>query len=113
MGEEDEDRPWEKPGAVRKDCEPHRGPFLLLCSYFCLAAGALTVPSFVTGVIALPAGLLVWAVSRYDLRRMEAGRLDPAGSAPTRSAGDRALAAVFVSVLGLCFWAYCWHLLTH
>jgi hypothetical protein len=23
-------RPWEQPGAVRRDCEPHRGPALLL-----------------------------------------------------------------------------------
>ena len=26
----DDDRPWERPGAVRRDCEPHRGEMLLL-----------------------------------------------------------------------------------
>jgi hypothetical protein len=25
-----DDRPWDRPGAVRRDCEPHRGPALRL-----------------------------------------------------------------------------------
>jgi hypothetical protein len=26
----EEPRPWERPGAVRRDCEPHRGDWLQL-----------------------------------------------------------------------------------
>jgi hypothetical protein len=106
------DRPWELPGAVRRDCEPHRADLLLLLGYVgaaCCAAGLATavfacgIPPFATGVLltctvaGIPCGLTGWLLARRDLRLMRAGLMDPAGMSGT----ERALALSRLAV-GLC-----------
>jgi hypothetical protein len=118
-------RPWEDPGAVRRDCEPHRGPALRLVGRLGLALGvasaALTGFWFlglayaphdptvtVLGVAALAlavgawgfAGGVWWACSR-DLALMGAGRMDPAGRAQTVAARLGAAAVLAVPLVGL------------
>ncbi|HEV3258190.1 MAG TPA: hypothetical protein VG013_14995, partial [Gemmataceae bacterium] len=49
-----EARPWEQPGAVRRDVAPHRGELLRLLatiSLACSAAGVLLVLPAVVGVL--------------------------------------------------------------
>lgn len=36
-------RPWERPGAVRRDCEPHRAGFLRFLACFGLLVGAFSL----------------------------------------------------------------------
>jgi hypothetical protein len=96
----DDGRPWEQPGAVRRDCRPHGGKLLqalggvaLGCCIF-----ALILP---VGLVALPLGAAVWRMAAWDLAAMTAGRVDPAGRAATARAHYRARVAVFLSVFGL------------
>jgi hypothetical protein len=118
--DDDLPRPWEEPGAVRRDCAPHRGrPLLFLgraafaCGLVCLvmtvpccftlpgAAFAyrrpLRVSLLMTAASSLPC-LFAWVLAvaarklaRRDLARMEAGLMDPAGRGDTE--GARAWAA--------------------
>jgi hypothetical protein len=100
MTEPESDRPWEQPGAVRRDCEPHRGELLLRLSFVgvscSLLASCLWAPAFVA--VGLGAAVLVMAAR--DLKKMRAGVMDPAGRAQTEEAHDLAEIAVF---LGMAF----------
>jgi len=42
-GPASDDRPWERPGAVRRDCQPHRAPLLLALADASLLLGALSL----------------------------------------------------------------------
>jgi hypothetical protein len=93
-------RPWQLPGAVRRDCEPHRGPLVRRVGH---AAFVLSLLLAVTPLVLLPgvplmgagefpewgvplfplAGVLpslaAWALARHDLALMRQGLMDPAG----------------------------------
>jgi hypothetical protein len=98
-------RPWERPGVVRRDCEPHRGDRLKRLGFFALLGGLLLLllaaPTFDPSVHApltakvaavgfllvhLSACLVVGAAARRDLREMDAGRMEPWGHSRTREA---------------------------
>jgi hypothetical protein len=96
----DEDRPWERPGAVRRDCEPHRGPLLRVLGAVALVCGILAWMLAVPGVIGLPFAAAVLIMSSRDLSRMRRGLLDPAGRAETDKAGTLALEGLVLSVVG-------------
>jgi hypothetical protein len=70
---------WEQPGAVRRDCESHRGGLI----------GPLTVVGLILSflhifaVIGLPICFAALQMSRDDLAKMHAGRMDPEGMAST------------------------------
>jgi hypothetical protein len=96
----DAPRPWEEPGMVRRDCEPHRGGVLRalgIASLVVPPAGLLIAPliGFVGG-IAL--GLTVWALAGRDLAKMDAGLMDPDGRRATMSARRLGLTGVLVSL---------------
>jgi hypothetical protein len=104
----DDRRPWEQPGAVRRDCEPHRGRLLLGLSLlplglyagwhtlsctrlgFVASGGSLPVGRAAVAAIDLTltlggaaAGAGVYAMTRRDLARMAAGQMDPYGKGQT------------------------------
>ena len=86
--ETEDDRPWERPGALRRDCEPHRGEFLLLLGRFSLALGCVSVCIPALSLMAILVGVVVLVLARRDLRSMGAGKMDPAGkSALLRAKG--------------------------
>jgi hypothetical protein len=101
----DEPRPWEEPGAVRRDCAPHRaawlrrlaGPALVLC-------GAALFWG-VTGLVGVPLALVLRAAAGRDLARMQAGTMDPDGRPATEHARRLAEAALWVGVTALALWA--------
>jgi hypothetical protein len=102
---EREDRPWERPGAVRRDCEPHRAELLralsvtaLVCAGF---AGCLAVPA----VVGLALGVTVWLLGRRDRALMSAGLMDPAGGRPTHDAQDMAVVAAALCLVAAVSWA--------
>jgi hypothetical protein len=76
----DEPRPWERPGAVRRDVEPHRGQMLMLLG---LASGflALSAPmvAMLPSLVSFPVGVTVVVLARRDSARMHAGHMDPEG----------------------------------
>jgi hypothetical protein len=110
----DEPRPWERSGAARRNCVPHRGPLLRLLGTAAVlyAVAALTLPCLAV----IPRGLLVFVplwlgglasavavltLARRDLALMAAGRMDPAGRPATATARDRATNAAALSFLVL------------
>jgi hypothetical protein len=125
-------RPWEQPGAVRRDVKPHRGPGLLLLAGAGVALGALgflpAAASTVSGssavvralcglalltaplAVALGVGV-VWA-SIHDLARMGVGLVDPAGKRATAAAGALGALAVTLGLgSGLCIVQKFWDVL--
>jgi predicted RNA-binding Zn-ribbon protein involved in translation (DUF1610 family) len=75
---EEDDRPWERPyGArVRRDSLPHRGTLILIFGILGFVLGAF---------IGLGFSIAAWVMGQYDLRRMDAGEMDPAGRSLTQA----------------------------
>ncbi len=93
---DDDARPWEQPGAVRRDVEPHRGGLLRALGVTSLLLGALAPVLLLPALVALPLGVVVWMCARRDLREMAAGAMDPGGWDATRAGRDcGALGAAF------------------
>jgi hypothetical protein len=68
---EEDDRPWERQRrrGVRRDCEPHRGTLVLVFG----------ILSLVLGVLGLPFGIAAWVMGHQDLKKINAGAMDPEG----------------------------------
>jgi hypothetical protein len=106
----DDPRPWEQPGAVRRDREPHRGLWLRLAGGACclgaplsfgVAGGGLSSFIGLPGLLAGAFGGAVWAAARLDLDKMRAGAMDPDGRLQTERAARLGGTALFVSLAGL------------
>jgi len=95
------DRPWEEPGNFRLDCEPHRGPLLMLLASASLGIGVLSFCLLVPGLVGLPLAVTVWLMAARDQKQMRAGRLDPRGLAQARIAYQYADAAVALNAFGI------------
>jgi hypothetical protein len=114
LSHEGDERPWDKPGAVRRDGEPHRGPVLLFLGRvsliagivsFCTAAVVPVVPVLACiGVGAIALGSAVLLTANRDLARMSKGLMDPAGAAATNRAGLRAGRGLVFATLGVGAW---------
>ena len=102
---EGDDRPWERAGAVRRDCEAHRADLLRLLSVTALVcagvAGCLPVPA----VVGLVLGAAAWLLGRRDRAMMAAGVMDPAGREATRDAQSMAVLAAALCLLAAASWA--------
>jgi hypothetical protein len=103
-------RPWEQPGAVRRDREQHRGLWLRLAGGACcvgaplsfgVAGGGLASVLGLPGLLAGAVGRAVWVAARLDLARMRAGEMDPDGRLQTERAARLGGTALFVSLAGL------------
>jgi hypothetical protein len=97
----DEPRPWERPGAVRRDCEPHRGTGLALLSKVAVWCGCLSFLCAVPAILGIPVGFVTVQLANRDLARMAEGQLDPGGRDQTAAAFQRAEKGVVLSILGL------------
>jgi hypothetical protein len=97
---EEDERPWERPGAVRLDCEPHRGPTLVWLGRLSLwiIASAILVGA-VALLPVLPLAIAVLVMASRDRAKMRAGTMDPAGEGPARKAARYATAALAMLVL--------------
>lgn len=94
--------PWQLPGAVRRDCEPHRGPLLafLATSGVVTAGVSALFPLWpVTGPLALTLTLAASWMARRDLALMRRGLMDPGGEAQTRRALHEALGGAIMAVI--------------
>jgi hypothetical protein len=117
--DDDDDRPWELPGAVRRDAERHRGPFLYRLGVASVVAGFL-VPFVVLPITSanvpycrdvvcltmlcltcpgLLLGIGTSVVSRADLGKMQAGTMDPSGKALTEEVKRWGLSGLLFNLL--------------
>jgi hypothetical protein len=88
---EEDDRPWERSGVVRRDCEPHRGGIVLTLGITSIVLGVAGIPFFLCwGLGAIPAvlglglGIPAWIMGHRDLAMMREGVKDPAGRGSTQ-----------------------------
>lgn len=97
--QEGDERPWEVPGACRRDCEPHRAGLLLALartSDWCFVLGTILVFPALIGVAL---GLYVWWMARTDVRKMSLGLMDVAGLGRTKSARALAIIGMVSSII--------------
>jgi hypothetical protein len=113
-GWDDDDRPWERFGALRRDCAPHRGPHLRALGLVALVLGFLAICCPPLSLLALlPAvglGLTASVLAGRDLRAMEEGRMDSGGLRATIRAGEDGRAGALMALIGLfiviCFFLF-------
>jgi hypothetical protein len=96
----DEDRPWEQIGAVRRDCEPHRGTFLNALATIGLIFSVLSCFGGLAAIFGLPMCITAWILAEQDLKKIRARIMDPAGG---RLVGGARLAAIDGVILSLGF----------
>jgi hypothetical protein len=97
--------PWEEPGAVRRDCEPHRTPWLHLLTGLTLIASILSACCPVFALVSVPLALALWAAVRHDLAMMDAGRMDPAGRGLAQDVRGAVFPFLLLPVVGAGVWA--------
>jgi hypothetical protein len=98
-------RPWEQPGAVRRDCQPHRGNMLILLGAVGATVGALGIVLFVPAVVALVVGIITYREAKRDLAEMKAGRMDPGGRSRVLRAQDLGVTSITVGAAGTIWFA--------
>ncbi len=101
MEREEEPRPWEQPGAVRRDCAPHRAELLSALGNTALVCSVLSPCGGAPALLSLPLAISVWALARGDLARMGAGAMDSTGRRRTAAAKALACTGVVLSLPGL------------
>jgi hypothetical protein len=99
-----DDRPWDRPGAVRRDCEAHRGGLLLALGDASLLLGVLSLPLGFLALMGLGLGTAAWALASRDLRRMRTRVMDPGGLADTVLGRARARAGLTLSIYAAALW---------
>jgi hypothetical protein len=77
-------RPWERGGAVRRDCEPHRAEMLCKLAEIASLLAVLAVICGVLALASLPLGFAVYRMAGHDLDQMGAGTMDREGEHKTR-----------------------------
>jgi hypothetical protein len=96
---EEDDRPWERPGAVRRDPEPGRG-VALRSQARCGLALALPLACLpCSGVVTIPLAVLLLAASWREVARIDAGQVEPTDRDAAIAAFGWALACVALSTL--------------
>ncbi len=102
MTENEDDRPWEQPGAIRRDWERHRfgllhalvvpcgmglGPMSMLALGVCGGGPVeLTGAVLFVGCLGLSLSGITYAMARRDLKKMRANLMDPKGRPGTKDA---------------------------
>jgi hypothetical protein len=96
--------PWERPGAARRDCTPHRGKALVWLATAAFVCGLLSFLLGAPGFIGLPLGVAAYILAGRDLDSMERRLMDPRGREDTEVARRRGIAGAVMSILGLVFY---------
>ena len=107
-GPDNDERPWERPGAVRRDCEPHRGTLLMFLGVMGVLVSGLGIVVFGLAVIGMLLGMMTYRLARRDLAKVRAGLMDPAGRRPVVQALDLARASIKAGAFGLAWSAIPW-----
>jgi hypothetical protein len=98
---DDGDRPWKRPGNVRRDVEPHRAVLLRALGFMSLVFGLFAPVLILPALVAFPLGIVVWLAARRDFLLMAAGEMDPDGWNMTREGRDCGVLAVILCFLAV------------
>jgi Na+(H+)/acetate symporter ActP len=111
-------RPWEHPGAVRRDREPHRASLMNWLYVACMASSfmfpALVYEAFWPGIrkyagaaiggysaICVLLGTATWIMAKTDLKKMRGNEMDLHGRVPTEHAVTSGVLCLVVGFLFL------------
>ncbi len=112
VAEDEGDRPWEQPGGLRRDAEPHRGELLVLLAHLSQVCGLASLFVGVPALVGLPLAFAVRRAARRDVAGMTAGLLDVRGRATTERARDLATRGLVLNgggcLLGLLYLLMWW-----
>jgi ssDNA-binding Zn-finger/Zn-ribbon topoisomerase 1 len=101
--DDEEGASWHRPPPllVRRDCEQHRGRFIMSLGTISVVCGALSMCLFGVGSIpGLALGITAWVLGNSDLDKMHAGLMDPEGIGSTKNGRD---CGIFGTVLSSIF----------
>src|SRR5947207_6260815 len=98
-----DERPWERLGSVRRDCEPHRSGRLLFLGRCSSVCGALSLCFLLPSIVGLPLGITVWVMARRDLTAMRMGVMDPQGRSQTKQGRNHAIVGMALSLVPIPF----------
>jgi fatty acid desaturase len=108
LGAPEEDRPWEDArGTLRRDCEPHRGPLILILGRLSLCLvipgllGVAFIPFTLASLLGTGIGLTVVVMSKDDLDQMRSKVMDPAGKQNTMTGQTCGSVAMVIGIVGL------------
>ncbi len=85
---------------IRRDLEPHRGGMILgfgigsMVTWWCCNTGIMPV-------VGIALGAAAWIMGRADLKKMDAGTMDPDGRAQTNAGAICGMVGCVVNVLAL------------
>jgi predicted Zn finger-like uncharacterized protein len=99
--EDDEDSPRRERRPVRRDCEPHRAGLVLTLGITSLVLVGVCWP---LSPISAIMGVITWVMGSGDLRKMNAGQMDPEGRGSTQAGY---VCGIISACLGLLFTIGC------
>jgi hypothetical protein len=100
-----ENLPWERGGAVRRDAEPHRGDLLQWSGDLAFMLAVLSFLLCPLVVVVMPFAVTVRVMAGLDLDRMAAGVMIREGENQTRQAWEKARQVMLLSGLAALCWA--------
>ena len=103
--EEERLTPWQKVGALRRDCEPHRGRLLATLARWSILAGVASLTCIFPGLAGLPLGITAWKMAKRDLVLIRRGDMDNSGLDQTEKAMTAAREGTVLSLFGLVLWS--------
>jgi LSD1 subclass zinc finger protein len=99
----DHDEDWEA-RRMRRDLAPHRGGLILGMGIGSLVFGALGVGCCLFSSIGIPLGVASWIMGQGDLRKIDAGTMDPDGRGSTKGGYICGIIGCALGIVGLiCF----------
>lgn len=83
---------------VRRDCEPHRGLWIVLAGNTSVVLAAVALCLFgLPALVGLPLGVVAWVMGNADLAKIRAGQMDPQGLRQTRSGREAGIVGATLS----------------
>jgi hypothetical protein len=102
---EQTEAPWEQPGNVRRDGEPHRREGLQILAWIARVCGLLSFfMCFPAALIGIALGLVVERLCLRDIKKMDAGVMDPRGREQASAASIAAVRGAEWSFWGAGIW---------
>jgi len=104
--DEEDDRPWDRPGsAFRRDLEPHRGGLILTLGIVSIVIGlpfSACCQGFglVFAVAGIALGITAWVLGQRDLKKIDTQAMDPRGRATVQAGRICGIVGTSLSIVG-------------
>jgi len=106
LEDEEDDRPWDRPGsAFRRDLEPHRGGLILTLGIISIVIGlpfSACCQGFglVFAVAGIALGITAWVLGQRDLKKIDTQAMDPRGRATVQAGRICGIVGTSLSIVG-------------